>query len=886
MSERGVGGDEHQPVSPHGGQPGRRAAGVGAPGERSLVVDAEVDAAVLRTPVTPPVDALLEITPQVPIQALAERAQDDGGVVSPVDSTAVEAPPRSDAVPSQIGRFTVLQRLGSGGMGVVYAAYDPDLDRRVAVKVLHTTVTQTSTGATARARLLREAKALAKLSHPNVVAVYDVGTLNDDQVFIAMEFVKGLTLTKWIRSPEPGPDGTTPDKRPWREVLGVFLQAGRGLAAAHKAGIIHRDFKPDNVLIGQDGRVRVVDFGLARAEGTTPNRPDTFAEAIKSLTSQSSSVFDLQLTRTGGLAGTPAYMAPEQYAKLLVDARTDQFSFCVALYEGLYGKRPFVGDTVARVRKAVIAGEVADEPPGSGVPSWLRRILLRGLQVHPGARYPSMDALLADLSDDPVRPTWPVRTVGALAAGALSIALLAYALFVRPSDGLGDAAACYANLATIDGEDGVYGARRRESLRRAYASIAVPGASATWGRVDELLTDYTREWRRIQRGLCTLSRYQGERPSDFVRLQQGCLDRRRGAMGALIERLAAPSPSVVVAAVPAVMDLLGSAPCSDPSSLRARVDEPEDAGVVEVGANLRGQLDEVLARHLLGQDGEALELVRNATTEAASLDHIPVRAEAFELRGALELELGLHDDAERSLKEALWNAEVCHHDEVAAESLALLVRVLGVYLGRHEEASLLAPRLTAAIRRLGDRRREVGALQGLGRAEAGAGNFEAALVRLQSARDVAGKIEGASGKVLLAGALLDLGAVLRETRRLDEAVIEEQRAAELLEGVFGVDHPEVAAASLKLCETWLRSGDLSRARRPCRRALEIHEVAESSPHLRGRARFAVARFQWQAGEIAEAQRMAAEAQAELVDAGSVGARDLEAVRAWLSEHGR
>src|SRR5262245_37690244 len=208
-------------------------------------------------------------------------------------------------------------------MGVVYAAYDPELDRRVALKLLHA-----GGSVEARKRLLREAQAMARLAHPNVIAVHDVGTWGDE-VFVAMEFVEGPTLAERVRDEEPG----------WREVLDLYLQAGEGLAAAHVAGIVHRDFKPQNALVGRDGRVRVLDFGLARGTGALPPReaeegPDSGAAPGLLVT---------PLTRSGSRMGTPAYMSPEQFEGLPADELSDQFSFCVALYEALYGERPFGG---------------------------------------------------------------------------------------------------------------------------------------------------------------------------------------------------------------------------------------------------------------------------------------------------------------------------------------------------------------------------------------------------------------------------------------------------------------------------------------------------------------------------------------------------------------
>ncbi len=289
-----------------------------------------------------------------------------------------------------VDRYVVLEEIGAGGMGVVYAAYDPELDRKIAIKLLqHGVITND------KAWLLREAQALARLSHPNVIAVHDVGSLPDDRVFVAMELVEGVTLRTWLeRAP-----------RRWREVLPVLRSAGAGLAAAHRAGLVHRDFKPDNVLVGEDGRVRVLDFGLARPRrDTDPPMPRDSDRTI-----EASSPLHATLTEAGAILGTPAYMAPELYSSTGADARSDQFAFGVALFEALYRMRPFDrGDT----------GSEPKQPPDVGVPPRIRATVLRAIAADPAARFATMDALLAELALDPA-----ARRRRAIAAVAGIIAL-------------------------------------------------------------------------------------------------------------------------------------------------------------------------------------------------------------------------------------------------------------------------------------------------------------------------------------------------------------------------------------------------------------------------------------------------------------------------------
>ncbi|MCY1061821.1 protein kinase [Nannocystis sp. SCPEA4] len=290
----------------------------------------------------------------------------------------------------RVGRFAVLRRVGAGGMGVVYAAYDEQLDRRIALKLVH--AGHHDPGAAARMR--REAQALAKLSHPNVVQVYEVGEARG-QVYIAMEFVQGETLRAWQER----------QRRGWREALAMYVQAGRGLAAAHAVGLIHRDFKPENVLVGDDGRPRVVDFGLARARPRDGAENRSEEEGLKDQVrwgmSRRASEEVAALTAAGAVVGTPAYMAPEQHEGGEADARSDVFGFCVALHEALHGARPFAGERREDVHAAIVAGAIARGP--RDVPAWLQRAVDRGLAADPAARWPSMDALLAALARDPTR---------------------------------------------------------------------------------------------------------------------------------------------------------------------------------------------------------------------------------------------------------------------------------------------------------------------------------------------------------------------------------------------------------------------------------------------------------------------------------------------------
>ncbi|MEE9383710.1 MAG: serine/threonine-protein kinase [Nannocystaceae bacterium] len=306
-----------------------------------------------------------------------------------------------DIAAPRLARCRLLDKIGEGGMGIVYSAYDDQLDRKLAIKVLPA---RRADSGTQRTRLLREAQAMAKLSHPNVVQVYEVVSL-DACVYIAMEFVRGTTMGEWVSAAV----------RRTNEIVAAYVEAGRGLAAAHEAGIVHRDFKPGNVLVGEDGRVRVTDFGLARSAF------DAIPEAAL-VPLPSSEASRVPHTATSSILGTPAYLSPEQHRGEPAGQRSDQFSFCVAMYEALYAERPFQGTSLTAWALQKEGGAIASAPPGGRVPQRIRRELVRGISPDTARRHVSMASLLGELTRDAgaARRKWsalvaamtPLTTVG------------------------------------------------------------------------------------------------------------------------------------------------------------------------------------------------------------------------------------------------------------------------------------------------------------------------------------------------------------------------------------------------------------------------------------------------------------------------------------------
>jgi tRNA A-37 threonylcarbamoyl transferase component Bud32 len=398
--------------------------------------------------------------------------------IDPATASAGAPPPR----PTMIGRFEIKGTLGAGGMGTVLLAVDPVLGRRVAIKVLHRDGVDTDD---ARRRLLREAQGMAQLTHENIIVVHEVGT-HAGEVYLAMEYVTGTTLARWQAD------------RSWREIVDLYVRAGHGLIAAHEAGLVHRDFKPDNVLVGDDGRVRVTDFGLVASTGTSVPLSATEVALRRG------SELAVSLTMTGAVMGTPRYMAPEQHLGQPVDARADQFAFCVALYEALYKQPPFPCASYAVLAAHVVAGEVLPVPADSDVPAALRELVLRGLRRAQDQRHPSMRALVEALVEvrAPVTAPHPRRwlapvgiaiaVVAALAIGAVVMIGRGSTTAPAPSAaGVGDA---LAQAIAVLADPGASLDARRAAARSLGASQDARARRALW---TDLMDERDDEIRRI-----------------------------------------------------------------------------------------------------------------------------------------------------------------------------------------------------------------------------------------------------------------------------------------------------------------------------------------------------------------------------------------------------
>jgi tRNA A-37 threonylcarbamoyl transferase component Bud32/tetratricopeptide (TPR) repeat protein len=556
-----------------------------------------------------------------------------------------------DALPAGawIGRYMVLSRLGAGAMGVVYAAYDPELDRKVAIKVMQP---RRADSRASQARFLREARAMARLSHPGVVPIYDVGTVGDD-VFLAMELVDGQDAQRWL-------DDTRPS---WRSALGALLVAGRGLAAAHAAGIVHRDVKPANVMVGRDGRARVTDFGLARSGGSDDTRAlDLGAMPL---------MRDPSPTRTGAVLGTPAYMAPEQQRGEPAEAAADQFSFCVLLYEAVYGQRPYgITDDDATALGALArdasTGRVRPPPPGTRVPVWLRRILLRGLAATPAARWPSMDALLDAIEQAPRRRRRPLLLAGGAMAIVASVAAGTMAIDEPPScsDGRARLEATWSS------------ADRSAALTRITGIGAYGRALAP--RLSSQIDAFEVRWRSGYREACEAHR-RGAHSAELLDRRVACLERARAALSALPALATDAADTGLPQLAVAVRSLPEPAECADLDALLADAARPPAALASRVDA-LEGDVERARILIAGGRYAEARDAAEAVVTAARELGDRPLLARALLTAGRAAIHASDSDrpGAGPTLAEASALALEVDDASLAVEAWAWRALALGV----------------------------------------------------------------------------------------------------------------------------------------------------------------------------------------------------------------
>ncbi|MEM9458029.1 MAG: serine/threonine-protein kinase, partial [Myxococcota bacterium] len=742
----------------------------------------------------------------------------------------------ADAEPRSIGRYLVIEPLGSGGMGIVYEAFDPTLDRPVAIKVLRHRLHSSQSE-----RLVREARALARLSHPNVVQVYEADHL-EDQSFVVMQLVRGQTLRQW-QADSPATD--------WRARVEAYLQAGAGLAAAHEQGLVHRDFKPSNAMIDDEGHVRVLDFGIARAlvdattttsNGSDPSRPDNAdsnnarpnnsesdnaesdnAESDNARPDDSESDDSLRkgaatprLTETGCVIGTLAYMSLEQMQGKLVDDQSDQFSFCVALYEAIYGTRPFAGKTIEVLEQALEQGPAPAPPAGSTAPAALHSILVRGLAPRPEDRWPSMEALLDRLDrlvHPPARRLWSTRATTLAVGMLLTGGALAY--------GTNSGPLCTGAPAALEG---IWDDSRKESIQPAWADA--PPTVGAW--IETHLDQYAHAWIQAHRSNCEATRITTEQSEEVMDLRMACLDDRRRHLAAAVATLSRASLEAEPPGVYRLMDVVDGLPplstCNTVDQLRRqqeRIPPPDDPATAAEVQTLREHLAKLEYELKIGRREAVLTQLPPIMERARALGYPPLVAEATWVRGRAYKINAQYERAEQDLAEAYTLAVEHGHLEVATNAAMRLADLVGVSRGRYDEGAVWAREAVSMATWFGQTRAQVDSMVSLGSIRSEQGQGEQAQSWLGQAIEL-GETSLGPDHPSVARARERMGTFLGRQGRYAEAEREFRRALEIRQRHYGQEHVGVANNLSSIGVSLTGQGRNADAEPMLRRAVAMH----------------------------------------------------------------
>ena len=756
-----------------------------------------------------------------------------------LDETMVAGPDKAPeprrphyAPGTAVSRYVILYEVGAGGMGVVYAAFDPQLNRKIALKILIPKERDDKQGRDqAATRLMREAQAIARLSHPNVVNVYDVGR-HGEAVFVAMEFIEGLTLTRWLEL----------HRRSLSEICRVFAMAGRGLAAAHLAGLVHRDFKPDNVLVSPDERVRVLDFGLARARPGQSSQlsnishishvshvshvshDDDSHDGIPHVVDfGESDVLSSPLTLDDTVVGTPRYMPPEQHAGVGVDARSDQFSFCVALYQALYHQDPFPASRLHELVRLKQQGRIAPPPPDANVPPWLEDLVMRGLAPRPADRLASMDLVVAALEDDPeAKRRRRLTLMGGVVLLAGATAVVGHQL------GRTEQRLCQDSERHV--ED-LWGPQRRQQVRTAILGTGLPYAEHTWSEVERRVDADLEQWVQTHQQTCEATRVRGEQSDELLDLRMSCLQEHLNEVSVVLGVLEESDPAVVQRAVTIVSELSGIDRCADVERLRATLPLPEDEQTRARVEELRNLMLQAQAWQSVRRVEDARELAEEVLGEARSLGYEPLRVEALVTLGVVLENAGNFGESEIRLRRALWDAVGIGHDHYASRAAIHLVSVVGDRLARFEEGLTWSDLADALLVRLGeDGTARVSLMNNVGNVWYRKGDHAKALDHYQRA---IAQLEGLvpADDPILAGDRINLGNAQLALGRYDEALASYQQAELGLRTVLGKGHPQVAMAVASIGVVYNETGRFAEALVQHRQALDDFEAWLGPEHL-------------------------------------------------------
>lgn len=740
---------------------------------------------------------------------------------------------------ARVYQYEILAELGRGGMGVVYSAQDHDLGRQIALKILRTRTSRS--GQDISIRLKREAQALAQLSHPNVVQVYEVGDF-EGSVFLAMELVRGPNVRDWL-------EDTKPDRR---AILDVFAQAGHGLAAAHAADLIHRDFKPDNVIVGDDGRVRVLDFGLARANRPdnlttgehaspdsdrsgvtresldTPMALDTPGLGLDDATNTNerfgaASLLHAQLTRYGGVQGTPAYMSPEQFLSEAVDSRADQYAYSTALFEALCGYRPVKASNISSLRRRVIRGKYEPFLAEARIPRHIQRALLRGLTRDPDERFPDMQSLVAELVRDPVAR---VRRIVLLATLAVLIAAVTWFLASRRDETEPPCARVAERI------DLVWNEAARSRIKGSFLSASRSYGEETASLTSAVLDDYARAWTDMRVDTCEATHVRAEQSESLFDLSMRCLDGRLTHLRAFIDLVSGkPTPEVVNEAVQAAHELPALEQCADAEALNAAMPRPNDPDKLEKLTGLEKRLATATVQMNAGRHKEALTAAEDILNDSRALDFPPQSALAGYTMGILAEKNSEPERAEKILLESARLAAQAGDDELSARIWIAMLDSVGHSLGKVTDAGWVARMADIALVRSGNKPLMRARLDSyLGSAAYAAGQTAEAYARHVKALETRrSHLDQNHPEVV--ESLTNVGATLYVQGRFEEAADINRAALRAGAKTLGEQHPDMAIAHLNLAVALVGLGEYESASRHYQNGLRINQAAYGEGHI-------------------------------------------------------
>lgn len=692
--------------------------------------------------------------------------------------------------PLSIGRYAVVERVGAGASGVVFKAFDEELERLVAIKVLPRRATRDER---LRDLSLREGKALAKLSHPYVVGIHELGEHRGSLYFV-MEFVRGGDLARWIKDQDPAQPGHA------ERALGLVVEAGRGLWAAHQAGIVHRDFKPANVLVGQDGHAKVADFGLARADPVSLESTGSSRTIEDSASDRS--------TERGVVAGTRAYMAPERLAGAPASEVTDQFAFCLAAWEALYGERPWPG--------LPWEGDAAPSAPaGIRVPPRVRRALERGLSREPGERWGSMGALLGELAPK------PSSSSSALSLGVLTIGVGGAVAFaaLRPQEHCTGARERIAE---------VWNTERAAAVAREVDQLDLPFARDAWERTSTELDAYASQWVDMHTDTCEATVVRREQSEPVMELRMGCLRRARQGLASTMRALEQPDREIMMRTHRLLQGLPSLETCEDVERLQADVPPPSPADEPSV-TEARARLADARAFLTSAQLDKARAALEAAATAARSVDYPPLVGELELEQGRLAIRNGEAEAALEHLRSALASATRWNRTKLSLDAATALAQA-SIDAAEHGDAQIYVDLLGAlAERPHAPEEYRVHALDRAGAVARETGRTADAIELFRESARVSAELFG-HDHTLTSLPLSNLGMSLYDAGRYEEAAEAFDDVLAIRVRARGSEHPSVGLSLNQLCTLRVALSDVDGALPHCTRALEIFTASLPPDH--------------------------------------------------------